>query len=114
MKNHEHTQTLGEHYARLLDLSDPWLVTDTILDIKEQTLDIRIAVKETSTLPVSRLRKSIALVRSSRRTTVAPSRHDAIQDDDHFAYSSHLMQKRRSENSLHSLGGHSISLHETF
>ena len=51
MKNHEHTPTLGEHYARLLGLSDPWIVADTVLDVKSQSLDIRIVVKETTTLP---------------------------------------------------------------
>jgi transposase len=51
MKNHEHTESLGAHYARLLGLSDPWIVTDTALDIAAASLDIRIAVTDAVTLP---------------------------------------------------------------
>ena len=51
MNTHTHTPALGTHYAQLLGLTDPWIVRDTELDTKVQTLTIHVTTQEGARLP---------------------------------------------------------------
>lgn len=51
MNNHTHTPSVGAHYAQLLDLSDPWIVSDTELDTEARTLVIHVTTKPGAKLP---------------------------------------------------------------
>lgn len=69
MKNHEHTESLGAHYARLLGLTDPWIVADTVLNTEKQTLDIRITTRSDVSFPCPACGKDVPVydLREERR-----------------------------------------------
>jgi transposase len=51
MNTHTHTPALGTHYAQLLDLTDPWIVGNTMLDTEANTLTIHITTQKGARLP---------------------------------------------------------------
>lgn len=61
MKQHEHLQTLGEHYGLMLGLSEPWSVADATLDAKAKTLTIRVSAEGAASLPCPKCGKASPL-----------------------------------------------------